>query len=222
MNSRADVRSRRSRAFTLIEMMIVIALGAILMTLSMTSLGGLRGGPKFTTSIASLSGFLEGGRQKAIGGNTYVWILFAPPTETGKATSKGDELAVAIYERQDGSGTPLMTGNVIGTEGEAWALSSRSLSIPQVILKDKGEVSFASLPAEDSLAGLAPVAVTVVHAGRSTSYTRGVLFAPNGIARVGAGLSRYVEFGLALQGQPANSAVIRINSLTGKPWVYRP
>ena len=210
--------SRRRRGFTLIELMVVLALGALLMTLSMASLGGLRGGPQFSASLASLTGYLEGGRQRAIGGNTYVWILFGP----SDASRKGKDLSVALYERRDGSAAPIMSGDVIGTEGESWNLSLKTLSLPQVELKDKGEFSFLSLPQEVSLAGLAPVSVTVAHAGRSTTYTRGILFAPNGLARSGSTLNRYVEFGIAPVGLPANGAVIRVNSITGKPWVYRP
>ncbi|SDU11676.1 prepilin-type N-terminal cleavage/methylation domain-containing protein [Verrucomicrobium sp. GAS474] len=206
------------RGFTLIELLVVIAIGALLMAVSMASLGGMRGGAKFTASVSALTGYLESGRQRAIGANTYVWILFAP----ANPSRKDGEVSVVLYERRDGNSTPATAGDVIGTEGETWSPSLKTLSLQQVELKDKGELSFSSLPQETSLIGLAPVSVTVVHAGRSTTYTQGLLFAPNGTARVSSTFSRYVEFGMIPVGMPKNGTVIRVNALTGKPWVYRP
>ena len=211
-------RSSFESGFSLIELLLVMALAAILTALSITSLGGLRGGAQLNSSLSTLVGLLEAGRQRAIGANTYVWVLFASQIP-GEAEPG---IVVAVYERRDGSGMPTISGDVIDEAGEIWSPTLRTFALPHLTLKDKGEMSFPSLPAETSLVGLAPVSVAVTHAGQTINYSRAILFSPNGTARVSAALSHYLEFGLLTQNRANNGAVIRVNALTGKAQVYRP
>ncbi|NJM37982.1 MAG: prepilin-type N-terminal cleavage/methylation domain-containing protein [Akkermansiaceae bacterium] len=64
----------RNRAFTLIEMVVVIAVMVILLTLAGPIFSGLTNSYSPATVATAISGQLERARSHAVANNTYVWV----------------------------------------------------------------------------------------------------------------------------------------------------
>jgi len=77
------IHSRRQGAFTLIELLAVIAIMALVVAFSRLAIEGFSSSGKFNASLSSISGILEQGRAYAIAQDTYVWVVFYQYTPPG-------------------------------------------------------------------------------------------------------------------------------------------
>ena len=66
----------RKRAFTLIELLLVMAVVALLAALSLQSISSLQDSGNITAGAYNLSGILENARAYAMSNNTYTWVGF--------------------------------------------------------------------------------------------------------------------------------------------------
>ena len=101
--------------FTLLELLIVIAIIAVLMILVVPAFTNLSGGNDITTNAYTIKGILEQARTYAKANNTYSWVGFyeedSSKTSTSPATSGNGRLVMSIVASKDGttiykSGTP--------------------------------------------------------------------------------------------------------------------
>jgi prepilin-type N-terminal cleavage/methylation domain-containing protein len=93
------LHSRRVRAFTLVELLVVLAIMAILIAGATLGLKGLNSSGKFNQAVDQISGILEQGRAYAVAQDTYVWVVLY---ETSLANGP-KEVYVGAFGSNDGT-----------------------------------------------------------------------------------------------------------------------
>lgn len=109
---------RRNQAFTLVEMLVVIAIMSILMTAGAIGLGGM-GGKGVTSGVASAESLFDEARSIAVGQRTRARVLIAKDLTDNKADNL--RRIVVASEALKADGTP---------DTDNWILSSRGAVLP--------------------------------------------------------------------------------------------
>ena len=111
-------------AFTLVEMLVVIAIISILMTAGSIGLSGM-GGKGVTSGVATAESLFDEARTTAVGRNIRACILVARSLTNNHA----DDLRriVVAYEETNADGTPRQTDP---NTAPNWVLSSRGALLP--------------------------------------------------------------------------------------------
>ena len=104
--------SGKANAFTLLELMVVMAIIAVLMTLIAPAFTNIKSGGDFTDAVYRVQGLLENARTYAKANRTYVFVGFAEvdssfdasvsPQVTTGATPYG-RVAIAVVASKDGT-----------------------------------------------------------------------------------------------------------------------
>ena len=102
------------RAFTLIELMVVIAIIAILMVLVAPAFTNIKTGNDVTTAAYTIKGVLDQARTYAMANNTYTWVGFfeedvSQPSANPAAAGAG-RIVMSIVASKDG--TTIYTGGL--------------------------------------------------------------------------------------------------------------
>ena len=87
----------RRQGFTLIEMLVVIAVISILLTASGPVFDNLTSSQSPATAASVVSGQIERARSHAITKNTYVWVRL------GKVAEEPNDFFIGVYESLDGT-----------------------------------------------------------------------------------------------------------------------
>jgi prepilin-type N-terminal cleavage/methylation domain-containing protein len=111
--------TRRGRGFTLVEMLVVIAIMSILMTAGAIGLSGA-GGKGVTSGVAGAESLFDEARSIAVGQRTKARVLIAKNLTNDKSGNLR-KMAVVSQALND-DGTPKVP--------ETWVLSSRGLTLP--------------------------------------------------------------------------------------------
>ena len=113
-------------AFTLVEMLVVIAIISILMTAGSIGLSGM-GGKGVTSGVATAESLFDEARTTAVGRNIRACVLVAKTLTNNPA----DDLRrmVVAYEAVDANGLPLSTPD----QEPNWVLSSRGAVLPDQV-----------------------------------------------------------------------------------------
>jgi len=98
---------KRSRAFTLLELLVVIAIIAILMVLVAPAFTNIKSGNDITTAAYTIKSVLGQARTYAQANNTYTWIGFyeedGSKASTSPPTPGSGRLVVSIVASKDGT-----------------------------------------------------------------------------------------------------------------------
>jgi len=108
---------RRHGAFSLVEILVVIAIILVLMALLVPALKGIKGGSDVTKAAYDVAGVLENARAYAMANNTYTWVGFFEEDiskPTNPATEGIGRLVLSVVASKDGtsmdtSGAPSAT-----------------------------------------------------------------------------------------------------------------
>lgn len=122
----SNVRHRRSQAaFTLVEMLVVIAIMSVLMTAGAIGLGNM-GGKGVTSGVASAESIFDEARSMAVGKNVRACVLIAKDLTNNGADNL--RRIVVAYEDID-----LATGAPVAPDSDTpnWVLSSRGILLPE-------------------------------------------------------------------------------------------
>ena len=145
----------RKRAFTLVEMLVVIAIISILMTAGTIGLSGMSG-KGVSSGVAITESLFDEARTTAVSRNIRACVLLAK-TLTNKPEHDLRRLVIA-YEEVDANGLPKSTPD----QDPKWVLSSRGAVLPeQVFFSEKfskknhalGTEAIAEI-ADDRIAGV--------------------------------------------------------------------
>lgn len=112
---------RQQRAFTLVEMLVVIAIMSILMTAGAIGLGGM-GGKGVTSGVASSESLFDEARSIAVGQRTKARVLIAKDL----TNNRGDNLRRIIVASAE---IDAATG--LEKSPQNWILSSRGVVLPE-------------------------------------------------------------------------------------------
>jgi prepilin-type N-terminal cleavage/methylation domain-containing protein len=230
--------SRQQRGFTLVEMLVVISTVALLTVIAAPALIGPTSSGRMNSNLLQLSGLLEQARQYAIAQNTYVWVAFAPGTNSTGLKTRSVAL-VASNDGTDPASPSSWAGNSYGTVPNAQiGLISNIITLRQISLLNAGTFGASVMPSLPATP--APVTSTANSVASNSSgffelqipgtsaaqaFTEAVEFTPTGEVRNGSNPVDLVD----LDCQPErgtsadanNVAVIRVNGLTGESVIYR-
>lgn len=224
-------RGAVSKAFSLVELLTVIAVMSLLVSVAVPAVTSLAKGNQMNQSLIEIAGTLDQARQYAIAHNTYVWAAFRP----NPAGASGDELSVVLLASKTGT-DPSPWANYGTVPNAQIDLLGRVRTFPQIRLEEAGTFGESQIPAlvgkSTVTAANTPSENTAVFGIRlpgataPVDFTRAIQFTPSGEARVAASVIDTIEFGLhPTRGSVAdkhNVAVLRVNGLTGQTAVFRP
>lgn len=229
--------AKRRKAFTLIELLSVIALIALLVVASGSAINGLSDSGRSTKSLLNISEALEWAREYAVSHNTYTWVAFS--NHDGLLDKP---LVMAIFASTDGSRAGVALGGSgstsVDASGGALRLMHRMEKLEDCVLSAEippGNALSSSLPAGSSDPSFATASkftctARIDEQARTLNFDRAVMFTPNGEAKVSPSLPEFVQITViptkgnrtsrVLRNEAAS--VIRISGLTGRVAVYRP
>lgn len=206
-------KSFRRRGFTLMETLVIISVFAVMLTLVVPAVSGMKRGQALGQQVESLSSFLEQARVMAVGRNTFVWVGF--------------------HEKKE-SGTPVVIVNaVVGRSGQASDLANskfqqamKPLYLRNAMLDAK---AYESLPGfsvvNNQDVSQSPLSFRQsVGTDANVQFGSVIVFSPAGGARISqTALSRLIGIGLAAGPVKNNTdvAAVQISGLNGNISIYR-
>lgn len=220
-----SLRLRRNGcAFSLIELLAVIAIVGLLMVVAALSLGSVSDSGRVNGASAKMAGLLEQARMQAAAKNTYVWFCLREDTD---ASSPAVEAILVSSLDATGEGaawddpTPVNpeTNSVLRLETRIERAEGVAL-IPDAQLA--GVAATLGSPDGGSLAKTGPI-FRISRGSNTRDFSRVIRFSPLGAARSGTQPARSYLFGM--QGvkdkDRSNPVVISVEGQTGRTRVFR-
>jgi prepilin-type N-terminal cleavage/methylation domain-containing protein len=212
----------RLRAFTLLELLTVMAIISVLLVAVRPAVSSLSMSGSFTNSMNQVAQAFDLARQRAISKNTYVWVAFHEGVD-----NKVPYLDVCVVESKTGTDTLAWNGSATLPSDPNFTLVQRTARIPQLDLVPAGQVTEAQIPSLPSLnespSDMAKTVSFRFDAAKSAwsgaDFDHVVEFTPSGEARISKGLVGYIEVGLK-HWPKSTPAVIRLSGITGLSTVY--
>ncbi|XHR27684.1 MAG: Tfp pilus assembly protein FimT/FimU [Chthoniobacteraceae bacterium] len=209
--------TRKTQAFTLLELLIVMGIVATLASLSAPAIQSIYGANSTNRAIGDLSGSLEMARAYAQANHTYVRVGFY--TLSPSATHPSGAVVVAPMYSVDGSETAAMTS-------ANWKPLSRPVFLGNCVPKGSLNATSPDTSADSdpfsAASSFGVLALPIAEAG-SVSFSYFVQFTPAGEACLKADQPvRYVKIGMApLTGKAAESFLLRLSGINGAMTVLR-
>jgi prepilin-type N-terminal cleavage/methylation domain-containing protein len=223
---RAGTLANDGRAFTLIELLTVMAIISVMMVAVVPALNGLKGAGDVTKAAYDLTGTLEQARAYAMANNTYVFVgITERDGLDAKKAGVGQILVVAMGSRD---GTRGYGGNPSNL-----APLTKARRIENVRLADSvpttGNLSRPPVSTGNRVGNDAFVAQDSFESSGYT-FTKIIQFDPRGMASIqssSASVSPWIEVGLVGANggadlQKANCAALMLDGVTGSAKIYRP
>ena len=109
---RGKTKDKCAAAFSLAEVLVVMAIMALLLAVSIPAFNQLTQSQHLSQSITSIANLLDYARTEAMAKNTYTWVGLhnSPPGEAGNL-SGGDQVILTVMESLDGT-SAAATGSI--------------------------------------------------------------------------------------------------------------
>lgn len=200
------------RAFSLVELLTVVAIIGVLVTVATPALSSLRGSGSVNSAVLNISLILEQARSYALANNVYVWVGFRKDTSTNP-----ESLVVAAVSGVTGSATDIQSASTWRPLMKLRRFENMALSTPagfSGMASSDGDLATGSGSAEFTFGPAS---------SGGGKFDRVIEFGPKGGARVNpATISRWLQLGLVpVKGNAANDAAIQVAGLTGQVRIFR-
>jgi len=229
------------RGFSLVEMMVVLAIIAILSSMLLLSIAGVKTSRELAKATYDIQGVLEQARTLAMASNTYTWVGFFEETQGTPGVAGTGQLVISVVSSVDGTklyptGTPPAQ-----LPSASMTQVAKLLRIPNLHLDDFFDAPPAVLPTLPSVlvatneVGSSTFATTtnfIYPLGATTpqyTFTRVIQFSPQGDAtRIGNYPAQLTEIslrpshGATIATTSTDIAAIQIAGIGGRVAVYRP
>lgn len=203
-----------ARAFTLVELLAVIAVMVLLISLTSPLVGSLRSANAMSRSVLEVSTFMEQAQVYAMANKTYVWVGFY------EDTAKPSVTIVAVAG---------VTGAVsdIATAATCRLLNKSQEHYNLRLSKVANLSGLPGMPSADDIADSGVPEFQQKVGAVTRTFVKVIQFSPQGGARVKpTTISRWIQIGL----QPMNGstpnvkniAALQIAGLTGQVRIFRP
>ena len=205
--------------FSLVELLVVMAVISILASLSVSTLSGSRSGQSVRNAIIETSGYLDVARANAAATNTYVYVAID--------TSKIDEVDIVTFESRTGLDALNGKGSVDLNSDPDVRILRKPVRLEGVSFRDAGDTyqpNIPDLPSNNS-ESVSTRSIRMNHAGKTLTFDRLITFHPSGQMLNGGAFSSSVEFGYQETKGTAelpNPVAFQISGLTGQTRIYRP
>ncbi len=139
----------KNRAFTLVEMLVVIVIMSILMTAGAIGVGSM-GGKGVTSGVASSESLFDEARSIAVGKRVKARVLVAKDLDNAKADNL--RRVIVVYENLDANGA---------VQNPPWMMASRPTVLPEQVFfsqtfSQKNHESGSGAPDTMTLSGVKP------------------------------------------------------------------
>ncbi len=220
MSSHHNFKTMTGRAFSLIELLAVMAIVTVMMAVSVPAFNVLKGTGDLTAAAYDIAGTLEQARAYAMANNTFVYVGFAERSQMDAAKTGEGQIVMTAMGSKSGS------RNV---DGQNLVALTRLRKMPNVRLDanipNSGALARPAVQSAYQVASDAFQAQDTIELGGVT-FSKIIQFDPRGMASVqasSASVPQWMEIGLAgAKGSTANSAVVVLDGVTGVAKVYRP
>ena len=234
--------AQQRRAFTLLEMLVVMGIIATLMVLVAPAFTNLKSAGDVTNAAYTIKGVLDQARTYAKANNTYTWVGFFEEdvSSTTPGTAGVGRLVMSIVASSDGTNVASSSGTIAPTKliqvGKLTKIDNVHLATDLPVGSGASPSStFDTRPAVGSAYCLGDTANSTTPfqypVGSPYTFRKAVQFGPGGEARInnnGNSLQTAVEIGLepthgnAIPGSlPANVVAIQIGGVGADVIVYR-
>ncbi len=211
--------------FTLVELMVVIAIMTILAGLSVPAINALTKSGQANLTYSKLTETMEQAREYAVAQNTYVWVAFHADTTT---PTTGTKLSLLVIASADGTNPTTGWTGPVGP-GTNFAPISKIQTFGLTELQVPGTVTPATPPTASGqpIYTSASFTFNLPVQSSATTLTQAMPFTPTGEARAANGTPvDLVEFDVQPEKGPGvidphNGAVFQVSGLTGETRVYR-
>lgn len=201
---------RDRRAFSLVELLIVICIIGLLATLSVPALGSLRSAGNINQASLNVSLMLEQARSYAMANNTYVWVGF----DNDEANSR---LRVAAVSGLTGASTDIQTSANYRPIVKVQTYDNMRLhtvgNLTGMVTDGALEISSSLLKFDQKVGG------------QNVTFKNALQFEPSGSVRFNDGIQRWINVGIQPfingQGNENNAAVFQVAGLTGELNIFR-
>jgi len=233
---RSALHGRPARAFSLIELLVVMGILSIVLTLAVSGFQRLAQGSPLDRAINGISAGFELARQAAVAQSTYTWVCLAEDEVEGK----GNVITMAILASKNGDLSSSKKGDV--------KLINRIEEFPGVKLHSGSLNKFGDQIPASSLANVEELVEPLSDISFSDQLPKwaqernfgdgvAIMFSPQGEAMIYRGEESVADIdiyeGLYLMVVPAkgtnpseieekSASVVYVNGLTGLPRVYQP
>lgn len=225
MPSRSHFAVPSSRGFSLVELLVVMAVLIVLLALSGPAMNALKGANDVTQGAADLSGTLEQARAYAMANNTFTYVGVTQ-TEQNNAY----QVKFAVWASKDGTRNTA-TDN-LQQIGRVKTMENAKLT--RIDPYDNNPRPTTSVEAAEAFASA--LTLSSGGSGNAVTFDKVIRFGPSGLAQAddltnataADNPMSYYEIGLKqTRGKndnlpKANSAVVQVSGLTGAVQTYRP
>ncbi len=219
------VSSGKRRAFTLLELLTVMAIIGVMMVAVVPAFSGLSGAGNVTKAAYDISGTLEQARAYAMANNTYVFVGLAERDGLNAANPGSGQVLLAAMGSRDGT-RKFDAANLVAL--------SKLRRIENMHLED-------SLPNSGAMArpavqdfnrvGNAAFQAAGTFTVSGQEFNKIIQFDPRGTARIQSAtvsIPQWMEIALvpargnAVAANQANCAALVLDGVTGSAKIYRP
>jgi prepilin-type N-terminal cleavage/methylation domain-containing protein len=198
----AFIQQRKKTGFTLTELLIVMAIMAVLLALVAPSFTGIAGGQNVTATTYNIAGLLEQARAYAMANNTHVFVGFeevdvSKPSAASPQVSGTGRIAVAVVASRNGVSNYTTSPSVAGSWTSGYNNGSLLTAINPLQHFENTHLSGTALTYNGNMARPSGGPPAIFQVGNTSSFSSSTPFAwPLGSA-IGSGqynFNQVIEF----------------------------